>query len=335
MSDITYPLFPIVTALGFVIVLIPLPWHLEAWNSGTCYYMIWVALACLNQFVNSVVWTNDALNRAPIWCDISTRITLGAAVGIPASSLCIMRRLYNISKVQAVATTRAEKRRAVLVDTLICVLFPIIEMVLAYIVQGHRFDIFEQVGCYPHIVNMLPAYFLVVMWPVVIGMISAIYCGLTLWSFLQRQAQFSQFMSSNSSLTMSRYFRLMALAGVELLCTTPLSVFLMVLNLTAQPLDPWVSWQDTHYNFSRVRLVPAVFWTMNRWLVVGIQVNRWSGPFCAFIFFAFFGFAAEARKNYRNTISKVFAFCRLKRDPLSPQKTSPGSVLCPIPAPTR
>ena len=70
MYDVTYPSFPIVAALGFVVILVPLPWHLEAWNSGTCYYMIWVALACLNQFVNSVVWANDALNRAPIWCDI-------------------------------------------------------------------------------------------------------------------------------------------------------------------------------------------------------------------------------------------------------------------------
>lgn len=183
------------------------------------------------------------------------------------------------------------------------------------------------------------------MWPIVIGIISAIYCGtsvspslsnqivsnsvtgLTLWSFLQRQAQFSELMSSNSSsLTMSRYFRLMALAGVELLCTTPLSVFLMTINLAAQPLDPWVSWQDTHYNFSRVRLFPAVLWNMNRWLVVGIQVNRWSGPLCAFIFFAFFGFAIEARRNYCNAISKVLAVCRLKRDPSSSRKISPRSV---------
>lgn len=48
---------------------------------------------------------------------------------------------------------------------------------VAYVVQGHRFDIFEQVGCYPHIVNMLPAYFLVMMWPILIGLTSMIYCG--------------------------------------------------------------------------------------------------------------------------------------------------------------
>ena len=138
------------------------------------------------------------------------------------------------------------------------------------------------------------------------------------------ETQFSQFISSNSSLTMSRYLRLMALAGAELLCTTPLSVFLMVLNLTAQPLDPWISWDDTHYEFSRVRLFPAVLWTMNRWLVVGIQVNRWSGPFCALIFFVFFGFAAEARKNYHNAISKALSACGLKRDLASPRKAFPG-----------
>lgn len=151
--------------------------------------------------------------------------------------------------------------------------------------------------------------------------------GLTLWSFLQRQAQFSQFVSSSSSLTMSRYLRLMALAGVELLFTTPLSIFLMTLNLTAQPLDPWVSWSDTHSNFSRVGQFPAVLWTLNRWLVVGIQFNRWAGPFCAFIFFAFFGFASEARKNYGNAITKVLVACRLKRDSASPQKSSPMSVI--------
>lgn len=126
MIDPTFPFFPIMAGLGFLLVLVPLPWHLEAWNSGTCYYMMWTALACLNQFVNSIVWSNDALNRAPVWCDIcelqtafsfvfgpltpftATRITLAAAFGIPASALCIMRRLYAISRVHAVSGTHTE-----------------------------------------------------------------------------------------------------------------------------------------------------------------------------------------------------------------------------------
>ncbi|KAJ7453723.1 pheromone receptor, partial [Mycena latifolia] len=106
------------------------PWHLQAWNSGTCFYMIWTALACLNQFINSVVWRDDMVNRAPVWCDISIRITMAASVGIPAASLCINRRLYHIASVKSVSISPAEKRRAALIDTLICVLFPLLYLPL-------------------------------------------------------------------------------------------------------------------------------------------------------------------------------------------------------------
>ncbi len=47
----------------------------------------------------------------------------------------------------------------------------------AYIVQGHRFNIFENLGCYPAIYNTLPTYFLVYMWPILIGIISSVYCS--------------------------------------------------------------------------------------------------------------------------------------------------------------
>jgi len=73
---------------GFLMCSIPLPWHLEgkhiriidlqsldlrsslAWNTGTCLYMLWTGTACLIQFVNSIVWNGNAINWAPVWCDI-------------------------------------------------------------------------------------------------------------------------------------------------------------------------------------------------------------------------------------------------------------------------
>lgn len=126
----SYPLFPVLAFLGFIVSLIPLPWHLQAWNSGTCSYMIWVALSCLVVFVNSVVWHGNVTNWAPVWCDIckaisfgditfhmihydlATKFLIGASVGIPASSLCISRRLYSISRVSTVSITRADVRRS-------------------------------------------------------------------------------------------------------------------------------------------------------------------------------------------------------------------------------
>jgi multidrug transporter EmrE-like cation transporter len=62
--------------LGFLLVCVPLPWHWQARNAGTCLYMIWTGIGCLNVFINSIIWANDAVNYAPIWCDICKSISL-------------------------------------------------------------------------------------------------------------------------------------------------------------------------------------------------------------------------------------------------------------------
>jgi len=54
-----------------------------------------------------------------------------------------------------------------------------------YIVQGHRFDILEDVGCYPVVYNTLPAYFIYFMWPIVLGAISFCFSGSSIVSLFQ------------------------------------------------------------------------------------------------------------------------------------------------------
>ncbi|THH17673.1 hypothetical protein EW146_g3177 [Bondarzewia mesenterica] len=305
MSDPSYPVFPVFTIIGFIIVLIPLPWHLQAWNSGTCLYIVWTAIACLNQFVNSLVWHGNAIDHAPIWCDISTRLIIGIAVAIPSASLCINRRLYKIASMQSASITRRDKQRAVIIDIAIGMGIPVIQMALQYVVQGHRYNIFEDIGCFPTTYNTPLAYPLVVMWPVVIGLVSAVYCLLTLRAFLKRRAQFSQLISTHSSLTINRYFRLMALASADLLFTVPYSLYGLYLNLTSSPLFPWRGWADTHFQFSRVLLIPSSAWHSNHSFAFGLELSRWIVPVCAIVFFAFFGFAEEACRNY----CRLFALC--------------------------
>ncbi|KIK94946.1 hypothetical protein PAXRUDRAFT_141805 [Paxillus rubicundulus Ve08.2h10] len=297
--------FSFLAFASFLLVMIPLPWHLEAWNTGTCLYMIWTGLACLNQFINSVVWNTDVINRAPVWCDISTKFIIGSAVAIPASSLCINRRLYHIASVSSVTKTRAQKRRDVMVDLAIGLGLPLIEMCLHYIVQGHRFNIFQEVGCYPFTWNTPPAYALVFCWPIAIGLVSAYYCVRTIRELSIRRAQFKELLSANKNLSSSRYFRLMGLAGVEVICTVPLGAYSIYLNATAQPIQRWVSWANTHYDFSRVGQYPSVVWHENQLTVISIQLSRYFIIICALIFFAFFGFADEAMRNYRLAYQSV------------------------------
>ncbi|KAG6377725.1 hypothetical protein JVT61DRAFT_14496 [Boletus reticuloceps] len=72
--DPTYPFFSVFAFCTFILVLIPLPLHIQAWNVGTCSYIFWVAIACLLECINSVVWRNNTLNPAPVWCDICMSI---------------------------------------------------------------------------------------------------------------------------------------------------------------------------------------------------------------------------------------------------------------------
>lgn len=239
------------------------------------------------------------IDWAPVWCDITTKFMIGLSVAIPACSLCVNRRLYHIASVSSVTKTKAQKRRDIMTDLAIGVGIPVLEMVLHYIVQGHRFNIFEEIGCYPATYNTPPAYALVFTWPLIIGCISAYYCVRTIMELAQRRAQFMEFLCANKNLNSSRYFRLMGLAGIEVLCTLPLGAYVIYLNATAEDIYPWISWADTHSDFSHVDQIASYFWRQSNPLTLSLELTRWLVVICALVFFAFFGFADEARKNYR------------------------------------
>ncbi|KAG6882742.1 hypothetical protein C0992_010782, partial [Termitomyces sp. T32_za158] len=284
--------------LGFSMCAIPFYWHLEAWNTGTCLFMAWAGLMNLNQAINSTVWNGNAINKAPVWCDISTRIFLGAVIGIPCTTMCIIRRLYQIASVRSVTITRAEKRRFVMVDLAIGIGIPIIYMILAYIPQGHRFNIIEDIGCYPAIYTTPVALVLVSLPPLLIGCVSAVYSFLTIRAFAKSRRQFMELLP-RGSINSDRYIRLMLLAGVESLLTVPCTIYTIYETYIATPMNPWRGWADTHLNFSRVDQVPAILWRNSPIAVRNFESNRLAVCLIAFIFFAFFGFAEEARKNYR------------------------------------
>ncbi|KAH9476721.1 Pheromone B alpha 3 receptor [Psilocybe cubensis] len=172
-------------------------------------------------------------------------------------------------------------------------------MALHYVVQPHRYDILEDIGCQPAIYNTLPAYFLVFMWPILLGAISFVYSALTFRAFWMRRLQFAQLVSTNSSLSIGRYVRLMMLAVTDMALTVPLGIFSVVFGTQGVGLAPWISWEDTHFNFSHVIQVPAEFWRTSPSYQVSVELTRWLFVASAFIFFGLFGFAGEAQRNYK------------------------------------
>lgn len=64
------PIFTALCALAIVLLLLPLPWHLKARNTGTLLYVGWTILGNIVFLVNSIVWSGNLNNPAPVWCDI-------------------------------------------------------------------------------------------------------------------------------------------------------------------------------------------------------------------------------------------------------------------------
>ncbi|KIY53057.1 pheromone receptor, partial [Fistulina hepatica ATCC 64428] len=303
-----YPnwVFSMFSFLGFALVIIPLPWHLHAWNAGTVMFMLWTAVGCLNVFVNSIVWNGNVNNPAPVWCDISIRIYFGLSVAIASTSLCINRRLYEISIAETVSTTKADKRRAMYIDLAITIIIPVLEMVLAYIPQGHRFDIYEDVGCYPEVYDTWVAILIVFVPPLAISCVSATYCARSIWFFNKRRRHFQELLSGSagSRLTTGRYLRLMGLASMEFVVSIPLASYCIYTNVAVNGIHPWISWANTHSNFSNVNLFPSLFWENSKG-AANIEFSRWMPVVCSIVFFAFFGFAQEALRHYRRAYDVV------------------------------
>jgi pheromone a factor receptor len=121
--------FSALSFISFVVVSVPFAWHLEARNIATCLYISWVSISSLVYFVNSVVWDGNIVDWSPVWCDISKtsfcefrsvwliavdlkggRITLATNVAVPATCLCIQRRLYHFVLNPVVVSTKAQVR---------------------------------------------------------------------------------------------------------------------------------------------------------------------------------------------------------------------------------
>lgn len=290
------------SALSLLLLALPAPWHLRANNSGTVLYILWSFLGNLVYLVNTIIWSGNTRNIAPIWCDISSKLIIGFNVALSAVSLCIQRRLYRITRVSQVSLTATQKQRDIFIDFAIGLGLPVLVMILHVVVQGHRYDIVEDFGCMPTTYPSYYAYIVILPWPWVLSSISMVYAGLTIRAFLQRRSTFNDLLKTQGTgLNVQRYIRLMALALTEVLLVFPISMIIFVHNVTTSPPKPYRSWAWVHSNFGRISYISRFLLSRDKKTEILFDVSRWCMPVSALLFFIFFGMASEARKQYRRT----------------------------------
>jgi pheromone a factor receptor len=126
---------------------------------------------------------------------------------------------------------------------------------------------------------------------------------MNLYFFYKCDRRYRQLMAS-SCLTRNLYIRLMLISATEILGTIPLGT-IWIVKAAKLGVTPYRGWTYTHENYYVVYQIAASIWKSNPNSVFALEVYRWSLVLCAFLFFALFGFADEARQQYRRIYTPI------------------------------
>nr|AYF56464.1 pheromone receptor [Coriolopsis trogii] len=231
-----------------------------------------------------------------VWCDITTKILIGANIALPAACMCVCIHLEQVASVRQALTTLAQKRRRQIMEAIMCYLVPVIWMGLHYIVQGHRFDIIEEFGCRPSVYVSIPAIFLMWVPSLIMSFVALVFAALAFTHFMRRRVTFAKHLeNSNSGLNSSRYLRLMLLALFEMFGSAA-AVSATLGFSVVWDMRPWTNWADVHWDFGRIDTYPTPF--LPPFIYRFYYACWWIAPVSAYIFCAFFAFGQEAVNEY-------------------------------------
>jgi hypothetical protein len=191
------------------------------------------------------------------------------------------------------------------------------------IVQGHRYDIFEDAGCFPTVYNVTLAYPLYLIWPLFFSLISAIYGGFAVHYFIRNRRKFPAKLNSNGEMYKDSYLRLMWLCCIDLIFSIPYHIYVLIDNARNRTVDPWISWEVTQFDWYRVdffRRIIIDLMPLARATIIGVMLSTCT---CCFVFFILFGFTDEAIESYKTAYYfciKPFGVKRPNNDISSPNK---------------
>jgi len=323
--DSTYPLVPIANFLACILVLASVSKHMfRSWNVGACSLAIWVASQGFIIAVNSIIWSNNVDNVAPVWCDITTHLGVGSNVAIPAASLVIVRRLsMMIPGHQHNLVLVRERGSGLLFDLFICLGTPVIAMTSIYIVQSNRFTIIEEFGCVDELENAGLSILIADSLGIIFPLLSlTLYSPILIRKYFKHRRELDEIIASNSYLLdRGSFFKILALGLFDILITLPAGIFDLVTNsLDGNLLTFWPGWRSTHADFSTIPTATSHEWKSAGFATISsIRFSQWNNPLVATVFFALFGLTRKNRLWYRNLFWKVLKpfGCRPRQDPVA------------------
>lgn len=274
--------------------------HLSQSHSGPASFGVWAITLNMLAFINGVVWRNDALDRAPVFCDISSKISEVGPLGLLISNCCIIRYLASILAPNQSIEDPGQKRRRILFDYSLSLGFPGLIAASSVVYQVGRYQINNLAGCSSASALVWPTFILSIVWPLVFCGISCCYSLYVLYCLLQRHRDIKHLVScTGSPLNVSRFNRMGALSVTYFCVATPCTIYGTLETIAATgPYVPWLSWSTVHNEdnkLTRVRQYPLYQYQLRDWLpiVAGLMI------------ICFFSCGAESLSMY----SKVSMAC--------------------------
>ncbi|CAG8055483.1 unnamed protein product [Penicillium olsonii] len=325
-----YPLAVVLPTLSFLSIAVGIPPLIllaKNRNYPASSLIAWSIILNLFNFINALCWPTDDVDS---WwdgsglCDIEVKLMVAGYIGVPGALLCIFRSLAIVLDTDraTLVPSRGQRWRNRFMDSIFCVVAPLIAMVTHIVYQKSRYYLFSISGCVNNYDESWVSLVLAYIWPPIICVIAAYYCCLVLIRVRRYRNDFANILrASSSNLSKSRFLRLFFLALSMLVCILPLQGFVLYSDITlALPWHPY-SWSRAHdQDWFKIIKVPqgnSVFF--DRWTPVG------SG----FMVFIFFGFGRDATRMYRTIfwyLGLGYCFSSIERPMTSPtHASSPGA----------
>ncbi|KAK5134852.1 hypothetical protein LTR08_006084 [Meristemomyces frigidus] len=296
-SAVVLAIFSFLTVL---LIIPPMCWHFRNRNLGATLLVAWTIIMNLQSFVNALLWPADDVNT---WyngsglCDVEVKLQVAWGVAGPAALGCVLRALANAMNTDraTLIKSKAQRRRDYALDLSWCIGFPLLQMLLHYIVQDRRYYVFGISGCVPSLSSSWLSILLVYIPPVIWTLVDGYFAILIITRLYRYRLTFASILASSNT-TKSRFLRLYVLCLVWLFAFIPTQAYVLYINLAMHRTA--YSWSETHdpTTWNQIIMVPsdgAVLFDRWIWLGSGIVV------------FIFFGLGKEAVTMYRSGLLAI------------------------------
>lgn len=179
-----YPLAVAIPILSFVAIALcipPLILHTKNRNFPAASLICWSLVLNLFNIINALLWPTDDVDS---WwdgtglCDVEVKIMVAGYVAVPGTIMCIFRSLAIVLDTNraTLVPTKTQRLRNHLMNTLFCVIVPVIAMITHYVWQRSRYYLYAISGCVNNFDESWVSFVLAYMWPPIICLIAGYYC---------------------------------------------------------------------------------------------------------------------------------------------------------------